>query len=124
MVGDNGAEGMDVVHAAVEMEEIPTVTMIIKIAEAVVESPSVTLATIEVEVKIIHSEGEEDNGIIITLLIGTGITGTKIQMAKIIQDAVEGGMVIEAREIMTEAGQKMEPQSTILTDGLFTTSIP
>ena len=79
-----------------ETEEILRVAMIIKIAEAAVGSPSEILFTTEVEVKIIPLEGKEDNGIVMTLLIRTGITGTETQMAQTIQGAVKDGRVIEA----------------------------
>ena len=89
------------VHAAVEMEETLTIASIIRIGEEATVTQKETFIITEVEVRIIRSEGNEDNGMEMTPLIMTEIIGIEILKAKAILTGVEDGTVIEARDTVT-----------------------
>ena len=100
MVGDNADGGTDVIVAHMAVET-PIIDMNIIIGEEAVVNQKGTFKITEVEVKIIHLEGNEDNGMVMTPLTMTGIIGIGMLMANIIPTEAEDGKVIEARDIVT-----------------------
>ena len=91
---------MTVAHAAMETEVILKIDMTIKIREeAVVIQEGISMKTGE-EVKIIHIEGDENNGMVMTLITMTGIIGIEIMKVKVLQIEVENGMVTGVKGIV------------------------
>ena len=74
--------------------------MIIKIKGPDLVKDNGTFNTIEGEGKTIHSEVDEDNGMEMTLITVTEITGIEIPMVKVILTGVEDGIIIEAKDIV------------------------
>ena len=104
------------VHMVTEMEETLTTALIIRIGEEATVTQKETFIITEVEVKIIRSEGNEDNGMEMTPLIMTEIIGIGIPMAKAILTGVEDGTVIEARDTVTrEEGENGTLINNIMT---------
>ena len=79
-------EDVDVieVHMAVEMEGTLIIGIIIKIEEPAAVNFKGTFSIIEVEVKIIRLEGDEDSGMETTPITMTEITGIEIPKVKVI----------------------------------------
>ena len=101
-MGDNADEDVDAikVHVAVETEETLITDMIIKIEEPAVVKDNGTFNIIECEVKIIHFEGTEDNGMEMTLITMTEIIGIEIPKVKVILTGVEDGTIVEVKDIV------------------------
>ena len=104
MVGDNADKGMDTImaHIAMETEETLITDTIIRIREEAVVTQKGTFKIIKEEVKIIHLEGKEDNGMVATPLIVTGDNRDRNSDGQNNSTEVKDGMVIEAREIVTK----------------------
>ena len=96
IMGDNADEDTDAteVPVAVEMEETLITSMIIKIEEPVVVKDNGTFKIIEGEGKIVHFEGDEDNGMEMMLITVTETTGIEIPTVKVILTGVEDGIII------------------------------
>ena len=102
-MGDNADEDMDAteVPVAVEMEETLITGMIINIEEPVAVKDNGTFNILEGEGKIIHFKGTEDNGMEVTLITVTEITGIEIPTVKVILTRVEDGIIIiEVKDIV------------------------
>ena len=88
------------VHVAVEIEGTLITGMIIKIEQLATVNYKGTFSITEVEVKIIHFEGDEDSGMETTPIIATEITGIEIQKVKVILIGAEDGTIVEVRDIV------------------------
>ena len=111
---------MDVieVHVAVEMEGTLITSMIIKTEEPAAVSHQGTFSITEVEVKIIHFEGDKDSGMEMTPIIVTEINGIEILKVKVILIGAEDGIIVEVRDIVIrEEGEDGTLISNIMTQG-------
>ena len=104
----NRDEGVDMImaHGAVEMEETLKIDMIIKIKEEAIMTPKEIFMITEVEVKKIHSEGDEGNGMVTTLTTVTGTIGIETMKVKVMQTEVENGKVIEVRDTVIKGEEE------------------
>ena len=122
IMGDNTDKDADMieVHMAMEMEETPITSMIIKIEVPDAVKDSGTFSTIEGEGKTTHSEVDEDNGMEMTLITVTEITGIEIPKVKVILTRVEDGIIIiEVKDIVIGVeGEDGIPISTIMIQGI------
>ena len=101
-----------------EMEGTLITGMIIKIEELAAVSHQGIFSITEVEVKIIHFEGNEDSGIEMTPIIVTGITGIEIPKFKVVLIGAEDGIIVEVRDIVIrEEGEDGILISNIMTQG-------
>ena len=101
-------EGVDVTvaHTAREVSEVQTTDTNTKTeVEAGLKQKEI-FQIIEEEVKIIHLEGDEDNGMVMTLITMTETIGTGMLMGKIMPIEAEDGMVTEAKEIVIGEGEE------------------
>ena len=106
------------VHVAVEMEETLITGMIIKIQEPATVNYKGTFSIIEVEVKIIHFEGNEDSGMETTPITTTEITGIEILKVKVILIGAKDGIIVEVKEIVIgEEGEDGILISNTMTQG-------
>ena len=112
-MGGNTDEDADVIEIpmTVEMEEIPITGMIIKTGQSAEVKDNRIFNTIEGEGKKIHLEGVEDNGMEMTQITVTEITGIETPMVKVIQTGVEDGIIIiEVKDIVImEGGRRWNP---------------
>ena len=101
MAGGNEGEDTDMTmaHVAMDILEIMTIDMIIKIEAQAMVNQKENFQILEEEVKIIRFEGDKDNGMVTTQTM-TGIIGIEILMVKIILTEAEDGKVIEVKEIV------------------------
>ena len=88
------------VHVAMETEGTLTTGMIIKIEEPVVVKYKGSFSIIEVEVKIIRFEGDEDSGMEMTPITMTEITRIEILKVKVILTGAEDGIIVEVKDIV------------------------
>ena len=103
---------------AVEMEGTLKTGLIIKIEEPVAVSHKGIFIITEVEVKIIHFEGDEDSGMETTPIIVTEITGIEIPKVKVTLIGAEDGIIAEVRDIVIrEEGEDGTLISNIMTKG-------
>ena len=102
IIGDNTDKDVDAieVHVALETEGTLVTGMIIKIKEPAVVKDNGTFNIIEGKVKIIHFEGAKDNGMEMTLITVTEITGIEIPKVKVILTGAEDGTIVEVRDIV------------------------
>ena len=108
-MGDNAEEDAEMIEGlvAVEMEETPTIGMIIKIGVPAAVKDSETFITIKGVDKTTHIEADEDSGIEMTLIIVTETIGLEILMVKVILTGVEDGIIIvEVKDIMIEGEEE------------------
>ena len=106
------------VHVAMEMEGTLKTGLIIKIKEPATVSHKGIFSITEVEVKIIHFEGDEDSGMEMTPIIVTEITGMEIPKVKVILIGAEDGIIVEVRDIVIgEEGEDGILISNIMTQG-------
>ena len=92
---------------AMEMEETPTIGMIIKIGEPAAVKDNETFITIKGVDKTTHIEADEDSGMEMTLIIVTETIGIEILMVKVILTGVEDGIIIvEVKDIMIEGEEE------------------
>ena len=94
--------------------------MIINIEEPVAVKDNGTFNILEGKGKIIHFKGAEDNGMEVTLITVTEITGIEIPMVKVILTGVEDGIIIiEVKDIViVEEGEDGIPISNITIQGI------
>ena len=105
------------VHVAVEMEGTLKTGLIIKIEVLATVSHKGIFIITEVEVKIIHFEGDED-GMEMTPIIVTEITGIEIPKVKVILIGAEDGIIVEVRDIVIgEEGEDGTLINNIMTQG-------
>ena len=113
-------EDVDVIelHVAMETEGTLKTSLIIKIEEPAMVSHKGIFSIIEVEVKIIHFEGNKDSGMETTPIIMTEITRIEIPKVKVILIGAEDGIIVEARDIVIgEEGEDGTLISNIKTQG-------
>ena len=118
--GGDADEDVDVieVHVAVETEGTLITGMIIKIEEPAAVSHQGIFSITEVEVKIIHFEGDKDSGMETTPIIVTEITGIEFLKVKVILIGAEDGIIVEVRDIVIgEEGEDGILISNIMTQG-------
>ena len=99
---EDEGEAMTTAHMAVETEETRKIAMTIKITEQAIMTQKGILMITGEEVKIIHSEGNEGNGMVATLVTVTGIIGIETMKVKVMQIEVENGKVIEVKDKVIE----------------------
>ena len=87
-------------HTAMDILETTITDMTSKITVEAMAKQKGTFLKIEDEVKILHFEDDEDNGMVMTLTTMTEITGIGMVMVKIIPIEATDGEVIEVRDIM------------------------
>ena len=121
-MGDNADEDTDAIEVpvAVEMEETLITGMIIKIEEPATVKDNGTFNITEGKGKKIHLEGAEDNGMEMTLITVTEITGIEIVMVKVILTGVEDGIIIiEVKDIVIVGeGEDGIPINNIMIQGI------
>ena len=105
---------------AVEMEETPTIGMIIKIGVPAPVKDSETFITIKGVDKTTHIEANKDSGMAMTLIIVTETIGIEIPTVKVILTGVEDGIIIvEVKDIMIEGeGEDGIPINNIMIQGI------
>ena len=101
-MGDTEGVAMDAieVHRAAVKEETLKTGLIIKIGEPAMASHKETSSIIEEEVKIIHTEGDEDSGMEMTPATMTEIIGIEILKVKVILIGAEDGIIVEVKDIV------------------------
>ena len=101
-MGNNVDEDVDAieVHMAMGMEGTLTTGMIIKIEEPAAVKYKGTFNIIEGEVKITRFKGAKDNGMEMTPITVTEITGIEIPKVKVILIGAEDGIIAEVRDIV------------------------
>ena len=107
--GGNAEEDAEMIEGlvAVEMEETPTIGMIIKIGVPAVVKDSETFITIKGMDKTTHIEADKDSGMEMTLIIVTETIGIEIPMVKVILTGVEDGIIMaEVKDIMIEGEEE------------------
>ena len=99
---------MTMAHAAMDILETTITDMTSKIMVEAMAKQKGTFLKIEDEVKILRFEGDENNGMVMTLTTMTEITGIGMVMVKIIPIEATDGEVIEVRDIMMGEREEME----------------
>ena len=121
-MGDNADEDVDVIEipVAVETEETLIIGMIIKTVQLAEVKDNGTFNTVEGEGKKTHLGGVEDNGMEMTQITVTEITGIEIPTVKVIQIGVEDGIIItEVKDIViVEEGEDGIPVHNITILGI------
>ena len=121
-MGDNEDVDADAteVPVAMETEETLITGMIINIEEPVPVKDNGTFNILEGEGKKIHFKGAENNGMEMTLITVTEITGIEIPKVKVILTGVEDGIIIiEVKDIViVEEGENGIPISNITSQGI------
>ena len=105
---------------AVETEETLIVSMITKTVQPAEVKDNGTFNTVEGEGKKIHLGGVEDNGMELTQITLTEITGIEIPTVKVIQIGVDTGIIItEVKDIViAEEGEDGIPVHNITIPGI------
>ena len=121
-MGDNTDEDADAIEipVAMETEETLITSMIIKTAQPAKVKDNGIFNTIEGEGKKIHLEGIKDNGMEMTQITMTEITGIEIPTVKVIQTGVEDGIIITKVKdiVIAEEGEDGIPVNNIMIPGI------
>ena len=121
-MGDNAAEDVVIIEAPmdVEMAETLIIDTIIRNTELATVKDNAILITVEGVDKIIHTEDEEDSGMVMTRITVTETIGIEIPIVKVILTGVEDGiLIIEVKDIVImEEGDNGIPISSIMIQGI------